>query len=98
MAAHFTSGGNEANHSAILVALAARYPEWSSGGVRSLPHRPIIYISREGHHSFTKVARATGLGTDALRAIEVDDRMRMRIDALETAIAHDREHNETPFL
>ncbi|MEO7965378.1 MAG: pyridoxal-dependent decarboxylase, partial [Gemmatimonadaceae bacterium] len=42
--------------------------------------------------------RATGLGTDALRAIEVDDRMRMRIDALETAIAHDREHNETPFL
>ena len=96
--AHFTSGGGEANHTAILAALASRYPEWSTGGIRSLPRRPIIYVSREGHHSFTKVARAVGLGTDALRSIEVDDRLRMRVDALEAAVAHDREHHDTPFL
>lgn len=97
-AAHFTSGGNEANHTAILAALAARYPEWSNGGVRAIAHRPLIYVSSQGHHSFIKVARATGLGADAIRYIEVDDRFRMRIDALEHALAHDREHHDTPFM
>jgi len=94
--AHFTSGGNEANHTAVLAALAHRFPEWAAGGVRAIPHRPILYASREAHHSLVKVARATGLGTDALREIPVDDDLQLRLDSLERAITSDREHHHLP--
>src|SRR5512139_3695636 len=39
-AAHFTSGGNEANHTAVLTALAWRHPDWAIRGVRALPRLP----------------------------------------------------------
>ena len=32
----FTSGGSEANHTALLCALVRRYPEWSEKGVRAI--------------------------------------------------------------
>lgn len=97
-AAHFTSGGNEANHTAVVAGLAARYPEWGNQGVRALPRRPAIYLSAESHHSFVKVARATGLGTEALRTIPVDGHFRMRTDALADQVARDRAAGFDPFM
>jgi glutamate/tyrosine decarboxylase-like PLP-dependent enzyme len=97
-AAHFTSGGNEANHTAVVAALASRYPDWTSGGVRALPRPPVIYLSREAHHSFVKVARATGLGADALRPVEVDDALRMQPGALERRIGEDRTAGLEPMM
>jgi aromatic-L-amino-acid/L-tryptophan decarboxylase len=96
--AHFTSGGNEANHTAVIAALAHSFPEWSEGGVRALPQRPTIYLSSESHHSFVKVARATGLGTSALRSVPADASLRMRGDALAEAIERDTKAGDHPFM
>src|SRR4051794_34245796 len=69
----FTSGGMEANHTAVLTALTAKFPEFASGGVRALPGQPILYASGESHHSLKKAARVCGLGLDAVREVPVDD-------------------------
>ncbi|HEY0143014.1 MAG TPA: aminotransferase class V-fold PLP-dependent enzyme [Thermoanaerobaculia bacterium] len=92
-AAHFTSGGSEANLTATLAALASAFPEIRGGGVRSLDRQPLLYVSSEAHHSFYKIARHTGLGDSAVRTIPADERFRMRVDALREAIAI-----EKPFM
>lgn len=97
-ASHFTSGGNEANHTAVLAALAWRHAEWPERGLRALPKQPVIYLSAESHHSFTKVARATGLGTAALRPIPVDSQLRMQVRALEEQITRDRKEGFAPLM
>jgi glutamate/tyrosine decarboxylase-like PLP-dependent enzyme len=94
----FTSGGAEANHTAVIVALAAAFPEFAVEGVRALPAQPLLYASRESHHSLLKAARMCGLGTDGVRAVDVDARLRMRPDALEAAITRDRAAGFAPFL
>lgn len=97
-ASHFTSGGNEANHTAVLAALAWRFADWPERGVRALPRPPMIYVSAESHHSFTKVVRATGLGTAALRHVPVDDKLRMSLDALKEQVEHDRREGFMPLM
>jgi hypothetical protein len=67
--ANFTSGGAEANFSAVLAALIQRFPGMAESGLASLGSRPIIYLTGESHHSFVKIARMTGLGTQALHEI-----------------------------
>ena len=62
--ANFTSGGTEANFSAVLAALIQRFPGVAESGVAGLPSRPAIYLTSESHHSFVKIARMTGLGTN----------------------------------
>lgn len=97
-AAHFTSGGNEANHTAVIACLAWRYPEWGTSGVRACPRPPVIYLSEESHHSFIKVARATGLGTNALRHIPVDAQFRMIPARLAEQVGHDRAAGLEPLM
>jgi glutamate/tyrosine decarboxylase-like PLP-dependent enzyme len=94
----FTSGGAEANHTALLTALADAFPDYPVRGVRALEGQPIFYASSESHHSFLKAARITGIGTDALKRVEVDDELRMKPQALESAIARDRAAGAIPFL
>lgn len=94
----FTAGGMEANHTAVVVALAASFPAFASQGVRALPGQPVLYVSAEAHHSFLKAARLCGLGTDAVREIPVDAELRMRPDALAERIRSDREAGHAPFL
>ncbi len=97
-AAHFTSGGNEANHTAVVARLAYRYVDWAKKGVRALPRPPVIYLSAEAHHSFVKIARATGLGTQALRHVPVDVHLRMIPYELEAMIEHDRREGLDPMM
>ena len=94
----FTSGGAEANHTALLTALFHRWPDAGTRGLRALHHQPVFYVSAEGHHSFLKAAKASGLGADALREIEVDASLRMRPDALRSALSQDRAQGLAPFL
>jgi aromatic-L-amino-acid/L-tryptophan decarboxylase len=82
----------------VVAALAKRYPEWETRGVRALTRTPAIYVSSESHHSFVKIARATGLGTEALRHVPVDDQFRMMPLALETMIAADRRDGLDPLM
>jgi glutamate/tyrosine decarboxylase-like PLP-dependent enzyme len=94
----FTSGGAEANQTALLSALFHRWPEVASGGLRSLKEEPIFYVSAEGHHSFLKAARAAGLGAGSLRQIDVTEDFRLDLDSLRAAIRRDRLDGYAPFL
>ncbi|MBZ5608539.1 MAG: pyridoxal-dependent decarboxylase [Acidobacteriia bacterium] len=94
----FASGGAEANHTALLTALTDAFPDYPVRGVRALEGQPVFYASSESHHSFLKAARVSGIGIDAVRRIEVDDKLRMNPQALEAAIARDRAAGMLPFL
>jgi glutamate/tyrosine decarboxylase-like PLP-dependent enzyme len=93
----FTSGGNEANFSALALALAAYFPKSVEDGVASIGTQPIIYASSESHHSLDKSAGLLGLGRKALRRIPVDERARMDVDRLERSILEDRAAGKEPF-
>jgi glutamate/tyrosine decarboxylase-like PLP-dependent enzyme len=94
----FTSGGSEANLTAILAALAHRCPAWAEEGIAALPARPAIYASEESHHSFIKIARIAGLGSAALRLVPVDGRLALDPAALSRAIAEGRAQGLEPLV
>jgi glutamate/tyrosine decarboxylase-like PLP-dependent enzyme len=96
--ATFTTGGAEANLSAVVVALTRAFPGYGNAGLRSLPAPPTIYLSREAHHSFNKITHITGLGRDALRAVPTGDDLKMDIRALAAQIAQDRKNGFAPFM
>jgi glutamate/tyrosine decarboxylase-like PLP-dependent enzyme len=94
----FTSGGGEANTTALLCALAASFPEVLERGVRALPGEPRLYVSAEGHATIARAARLAGLGAAAVRTIPADGAQRMKPSALREAIAKDRADGASPFL
>lgn len=96
--ATFTSGGAESNLSAVLTALAHHCPEAADSGVASLDRRPAIYLSGEGHHSFLKAARMTGLGTGALRLVPTTGRLALDPTALDAQMHADARAGWHPFL
>lgn len=94
----FTTGGTEANLTAVLCALNAAFPEYANKGLRSLDKNPIIYVSAESHHSLVRAASVAGLGMDAVRAIPVNDRLQMRTDLLKKQIEDDIKENNYPVM
>jgi glutamate/tyrosine decarboxylase-like PLP-dependent enzyme len=98
MAAHFTSGGAEANLAATLAALATKGPEASVDGLAALTQRPVIYVSGESHHSFVKIARMTGLGTSAIREVPITDQLVMDPDALHRMMTADAALGHLPMM
>jgi len=94
----FTAGGMEANHSAVLTALSAAFPKFGEKGLRGLDSDPVFYVSAECHHSFHRAARVCGLGSEALRAVPVDKRLRIAPEALEAMIERDLGRGKAPFL
>ncbi|MGH7712788.1 MAG: pyridoxal phosphate-dependent decarboxylase family protein [Gemmatimonadaceae bacterium] len=97
-ATHFTSGGSEANHTAVLAALADRAPGYIEHGTRGLAKALRIYVSDESHHSFVKIARACGIGEDALVHVATDASFRMRADAVLAAIERDEALGFAPLM
>jgi glutamate/tyrosine decarboxylase-like PLP-dependent enzyme len=93
-----TVGGSEGNHTAIATALASAFPEIEKGGLRSLRGQPTVYASTESHHSLHKAVRLCGLGANALRAVPVDEYLRMDPNRLSEAIRKDRAAGSLPFL
>jgi glutamate/tyrosine decarboxylase-like PLP-dependent enzyme len=94
----FASGGAEANHTALICALVAQFPEFSRRGLRALVSQPTFYVSQQAHHSFVKAARATGLGTDAIREVPADDDLKMDATQLAEILNRDRHDGLFPFL
>jgi aromatic-L-amino-acid/L-tryptophan decarboxylase len=88
----FTSGGSPANLAAVVTA---RHEHFGDGGNFE---RAIVYTSTQAHHSIAKAVRLCGIPPANVRAVEVDETFRMRIDALERAIADDRRKGLHPFL
>jgi glutamate/tyrosine decarboxylase-like PLP-dependent enzyme len=93
------SGGNVANLIAFFAARTTGAGEeirsrgWASS---SKPAR--VYASQETHTWIQKATDLSGLGTDSIRWIETDDRLRMRVDALRRAIEEDLRRGDHPIL
>jgi aromatic-L-amino-acid/L-tryptophan decarboxylase len=92
---NLTSGGMMANFIGLKLAR-----DWASGdraqqyGV----HQPwAVYTSEERHVSVDKAVDAVGLGRTALRALPTDSEFRVRLDALESAIADDHRRGVRPL-
>ncbi len=96
--ATFTSGGSEANLSAVAVALSHAYPEYGEHGLGSLPGRPAIYLTGEAHHGFNKIAHMTGVGRRAIRPVKTDRRLKLDVDSLRRQVRLDRDTGWAPFL
>jgi glutamate/tyrosine decarboxylase-like PLP-dependent enzyme len=93
----FTSGGNEANFTALAMALAANFPQSVEEGLQALIARPVLYTSAEAHHSLDKSAGLLGLGRQALRRIPVNAAAQMDTPQLESRIAQDKADGFAPF-
>ena len=85
-----SSGGSMSNFGAIVAARHEKLGEDLSGGV--------LYFSEETHYCVAKAARLAGLPRQAARALPVDGRRRLRIDALEDAVRRDAAAGRRPFL
>ena len=97
--AHFTTGGSEANLTAVIAALTARLPAgYGTHGLAAIDARPTIYHSEQAHDSFTKICHMTGLGRGALRVVPADRDLRMDLDALAERLRADRDAGETPVM
>jgi glutamate/tyrosine decarboxylase-like PLP-dependent enzyme len=95
----FVTGTSMANLIAVLVARAgvlgigARRQGISAGG-----HRLIAYTSAGAHGCIAQAMDLSGLGSDALAIVPVNERFEIDIQALEAAIARDRNAGLTPFF
>ncbi len=96
--ANFTSGGAEANFSAVLAALIYRFSGLAESGVAGLHSPPAIYLTSESHHSFVKIARMTGLGTNALREISTGETFTLDVEDLVRRIEADNQAGCSPFM
>jgi len=62
---HFTSGGSEANYTALLCALTRAHPQFASDGARAFGGRPVFYSSRNATAAGSR--SRTRQGSDAPR-------------------------------
>jgi glutamate/tyrosine decarboxylase-like PLP-dependent enzyme len=96
--ATFTSGGMEANLSAVVVALTRTFPDYGEYGLRQLQTTPSVYLTAEAHNGFNKIAHMTGLGRRALRIVATDRDMKMDPADLRRLVAEDRKNGFAPFM
>jgi len=96
--ATFTSGGSEANLSAVVVALTRAFPEYGERGLRALAGDPAIYLTEESHHGFNKIAHMAGLGRRNLRLVATDSNLKMNIEELCARVCEDRSNGFLPFM
>lgn len=95
---HFTSGGAEANFTALVCALTAACPDYAERGARAFPGPPVFYASRESHLAWLKIAHMCGLGRGALRLIDTDGAGRLDPAALAAQLTADRAAGDAPVL
>ncbi len=95
---NFTSGGQESNLSAVVVALTQAFPELGERGLHGLAKSPVIYVTGGAHHGFVKIARMTGLGRAALRTVSMDEDLKMDLADLARKVAEDRNSGLAPLM
>ncbi|CCG03192.1 pyridoxal-dependent decarboxylase [Blastococcus saxobsidens] len=98
-----TGGGvvQDSSSGANLVALLAALHRASGGatvrqGVE--PERATVYVSSETHSSMEKAVRIAGLGTDAVRIVEVGGDLAMNPGALAARLERDVARGYRPVL
>lgn len=86
------SGGSLATLTAVTTARDAR-------GLRGADYASsVVYLTTQAHHAVDKALRIAGMGEAPLRYVELDERFRMRPDALARAIAEDRAAGLRPWM
>jgi glutamate/tyrosine decarboxylase-like PLP-dependent enzyme len=96
--ATFTSGGSEANLTAVVAALTRALPEYGERGLRHLDGDPTIYLTEETHHGFNKIAHMTGLGRRSLRIVATESNLRLNVADLARRVTEDRGNGLLPFM
>ena len=81
---------------ALAAARERGVPNVRSHGLGSAG-RYRVYCSDQAHSSVDKAVILLGLGQESLRRVASDTEYRMRVDALDTAIAEDRSTGWTPL-
>jgi len=97
-AGHFTSGGSEANYTAIICALTTATPKFVVDGARAFDGPPVFYVSRESHLAWLKIAHQAGVGRSAVRLIATDGCGRMDGTALRETIRRDLANGCVPVM
>src|SRR5581483_2524944 len=95
---HFTTGGAEANYTALLCALTRAHTEFAAQGARAFSGPPAFYVSRESHLAWFKIAHQAGIGRDAVRLVATDGNGRLDPAALADAIVADRREGRVPVM
>jgi len=90
----FTSGGTISNVTALAAARERALPGARRRGMTGT--RAALYCSREAHYSVVRSAELLGIGSDHVRSLELDERRRLRPDAVAAAIDADRAAGVTP--
>jgi glutamate/tyrosine decarboxylase-like PLP-dependent enzyme len=89
---NIASGGSIANLTAITTARDAH-------GLKGADYASaVVYLTTQAHHCIEKALRIAGMGEAQVRAVAMDERYRMRPEALEQAIAADRRQGLRPWL
>ena len=96
--ATFTSGGTEANLSAVVVALTWAFPEYGEHGLRSSPANPQSISLKRPITASTRSRTWRGLDGGALRTIATDCGLKMNVDELKRRVAEDRKNGFLPFM
>jgi aromatic-L-amino-acid/L-tryptophan decarboxylase len=96
-----SSGGgviqDTASSAALCALLAGRERATHGSSNKKGTHGKLVaYISTQTHSSLEKAAMISGIGTDNLRPIEVDENFAMRPQALERQIEADQRAGLTP--
>jgi glutamate/tyrosine decarboxylase-like PLP-dependent enzyme len=95
---HFTTGGSEANFTALIAALTRAHRDFASDGVRAFAAPVTFYTSRDCHIAWLKIAHQAGVGRTALRLIATDGRGCMDVGALAAAVRADRAEGRKPVM
>lgn len=95
---HFTTGGSEANLTALLCALTQAHHGFATEGTRAFSGLPTLYVSRECHLAWIKIAHQVGIGRAAVRFVETDGTGRMDPHALERQLQSDRQEGRVPVM
>lgn len=94
----FTTGGAEANYTALLAALTAASPDFARAGARAFAGPPTFYISSEAHLTWKKAAHQSGIGRDAARLVATDGTGRIDVRNLTDQIEGDRARGMLPVM
>ncbi len=81
-----THGGSLANLTALLTARNVALADvWRTGVAAAA--RPVLVVQQDVHYCVVRAAGILGIGTDQVIRVPVDERRRMRLDALDEILA-----------
>lgn len=91
-AGNLTSGGSIAN---LIGMVAAR----DDSGIQAKDYgKVVIYTTNQVHHCVIKAIKFAGLREATIQKIEMDDRFRMKSQALSQQIAEDKKEGRIPLM